>query len=165
LIGVSVIFTSAEQDEVIRLWDVRAAKLVYELSKGNNQVTSMAWDSERSVLYTSTDCDYMDRYGNTTGYHTAKVPKSGDENDEDEDDDDDNDYPQYWPRKTAHAEEYVGHLLDAGDHHICDSFSSNFPKILSVHNICAVRYTFKNQPDPIILPTYGDATARSRSYW
>jgi hypothetical protein len=87
---------------------VRAAKSVYELSTGNSQVTSMAWDSKRSVLYASTDCDYMDRNGNTTGYRKATVPKSGDDNDEDEDDDDD-DYPHCWPRKTAHVE-YFGHL-------------------------------------------------------
>ncbi|KAJ7302656.1 hypothetical protein DFH08DRAFT_904878 [Mycena albidolilacea] len=150
--GVPMIFTGAEEDEVIRLWDVRAAKLVYELSTGNNQVTGLGWDSARNVLYASTNCDYMDRNGYTSGYRRAKIPKSPrsgddiDEENEEADDDDDDYYGRCWPRKAAHAEEYFGHVLDAGEHRI-------------------FRYAFKEQPDPVILPIYGDATASSRSYY
>ncbi|KAJ7510942.1 hypothetical protein B0H11DRAFT_1035607 [Mycena galericulata] len=154
--GVPTIFTGAEQDEVIRLWDVRAPKLVYELSTGNTEVTGLAWDSARSVLYASTNCSYMDRSGYTTGYRKANIPKpsppgSGTENGEDEDDElsgyeDYGDYERRcWPRKAAHAEDYFGHLFDAGEHRI-------------------LRYAFKDDPDPSILPIYGDATVRSSNW-
>jgi hypothetical protein len=172
-----VVFTSAQEEEVIRLWDVRAgaAKFLYELSTGNNQVTGMEWDGERSVLYASTDCDYVDRMGNWTGYRRAKIPRAerqsaGEEakdEQEDEEDGDDDDYARCWPRKAAHAEEYFGHLFDAGEHRICgsspiiDKFSLLTPIFIFV-----VRYAFKEQPDLIVLPVYGDATATSRSsFW
>lgn len=60
-------FTGTDQDEVLRLWDVRGAKLVYELSTGNNEVVGLAWDGARNVLYASTNCNYMDRNGDNHG--------------------------------------------------------------------------------------------------
>ncbi|KAF8175065.1 hypothetical protein K438DRAFT_1939775 [Mycena galopus ATCC 62051] len=145
--GVPMIFMGAEEDEVIRVWDARAQKLLYELSTGNNQVTGLAWDSERSVLYASTQCDYMDRNGYTMDYRRAKIPRARDKrDDEGDDDEDDNDYPRCWPKKAAHGEEYFGHILDAGEHRI-------------------FRYAFKEQPDPMILPVYGDATIGDSMRW
>jgi WD40 repeat protein len=131
---ILVVFTGAAHDQVIRLWDVRAQKMVYELSTGNNAVIGMTWDAPRSALYVATSCDYMDRNGETFDYRRAKVPRTpsrfeamlGVEVDEDapgsEDEDDYDDYDDdgpCWPKNAAYAEDYFGHLFDAGEHRIC----------------------------------------------
>ncbi|KAJ6561272.1 hypothetical protein B0H10DRAFT_2117892 [Mycena sp. CBHHK59/15] len=154
--GIPTVFTGAAHEEVVRLWDIRARKMVYELSTGNNEVTGMTWDAERSALYVSTTCDYVDRNGEAYGYRRAKIPRSQDpfwahyggaiEHDEDESrsDDSESDEDDYadddpcWPKDAAHAENYFGHVFDCGDHRI-------------------FRYTFKEHADPSILPEYGDA--------
>ncbi|KAJ6492040.1 hypothetical protein C8R45DRAFT_191124 [Mycena sanguinolenta] len=155
--GVPFVFTGASRDEVIRLWDVRAQKMVYELSTGNSAVVAMTWDAPRSVLYVATACDYMDRNGNTCDYRRAKVPRTprdsnpGEEDDPMDDDesdseDDDDDGAPCWPGKAAHAEDYFGHLFDAGNH-------------------CLLRYAFKDQADPSVLPEYGNASINRESWW
>ncbi|KAJ6630036.1 hypothetical protein B0H10DRAFT_1984790 [Mycena sp. CBHHK59/15] len=135
--GVPTIFTGAARDEVIRLWDVRARKMVYELSTGNSEVTGMTWDAKNSALYVSTNCEYMDRNGYTNDYRKAHIPKDARHH---------YDSTPCWPNKAEHAEDYFGHVFDAGNHRI-------------------FRYAFKDQADPSILPEYGDATTRSAPYW
>jgi WD40 repeat protein len=137
------VFTGAAHDQVIRLWDVRAQKMVYELSTGNNAVTGMTWDDPQSTLYVTTACDYMDRNGETFDYRRAKIPRDSrgsksraDEEDEsmdDEDDseeeddydseDEDDDEAPCWPKDAAYAEDYFGHLFDAGNHRICSCYN------------------------------------------
>ncbi|KAJ7479389.1 hypothetical protein B0H11DRAFT_2423573 [Mycena galericulata] len=147
--GVPGIFTAASRDEVIRFWDVRGKRMVYELSTGNTQVTGMAWHEAHCALYVSTTCEYMDQYGRSRGYRHAKVPRTartldleGEDSDEDYDSDDDDDDGPCWPKNAAHAEDYFGHLFDAGDHRI-------------------FRYAFKEGPDISVLPAYGEATVYS----
>ncbi|KAF8192387.1 hypothetical protein K438DRAFT_1720617 [Mycena galopus ATCC 62051] len=160
--GVPTVFTGASNDQVIRLWDVRAQKMVYELSTGNNAVMGMTWDAPRSVLYVATACDYMDRNGETYDYRRAKVPRpprdsttlhgeededdSMDDDDYDSEDEDDDDEAPCWPQKAAYAEDYFGHLFDAGEHRL-------------------FRYAFKDQADPSILPEYGRATVDREPSW
>ncbi|KAJ7184810.1 hypothetical protein C8R46DRAFT_1343810 [Mycena filopes] len=140
--GVPTVITGATENEVIRVWDVRARKTVYELATGNNAVNGMTWDAPRSTLYVSTVCEYMDM-GEHFGYRRAKGPSADammmelDSEDEDEDSEDEDEAP-CWPQRAAHAEDYFGHLFDAGDHRL-------------------LRYAFKEQPDPSVLPEYGDA--------
>ncbi|KAF7358863.1 WD40 repeat-like protein [Mycena sanguinolenta] len=155
--GVPLVFTGASHDEVIRLWDVRAQKMVYELSTGNNAVVGMTWDAPRSALYVAAACEYMDRNGNTYGYRRAKVPRIPrhsvpgeddgpmDDDDFDSEDEDDDEVP-CWPDKAAHAEDYFGHLFDSGNHRL-------------------LRYAFKDQADPSVLPVYGDASINRESDW
>jgi hypothetical protein len=71
----TAIFTSSESREQIKLWDVRARTVKYELSTGNNSVENLAWDPTRNTLYATTECKYIDRMGNHHGYRNAKVPK------------------------------------------------------------------------------------------
>ncbi|KAJ7433995.1 hypothetical protein FB451DRAFT_1380096 [Mycena latifolia] len=137
----------AAHDQVIRLWDVRARKLMHELSTGNNAVNGMVWDAPRSALYVSTGCDYIDRNGENFDYRRAKVPKdwwrwdsrfgggedrlgggvdntamdngSNGESDEDEvdSDSDDEDAPN-WPENAAYAENHFGRVFDAWNHRL-----------------------------------------------
>ncbi|KAJ7156535.1 hypothetical protein C8R43DRAFT_1234769 [Mycena crocata] len=198
--GIPTVFTGTDQDEVLRLWDVRGAKLVYELSTGNNEVVGLAWDGARNVLYASTNCNYMDRNGDNHGYRKATIPKTRarrtaqsaarsdmdvgdgavrmvgpdeyqgpdvDVDEEDDDDDDDyDDYPRCWPKDANHAEDYFGHIFDAGDYRIREYPP---PKLiiadLGLMRVFTVRYAFKEQPNPIVLPIYGNATLGSSSYW
>lgn len=51
------IFTGCSALEVVRMWDVRARSLVYELGTGNNAVDSLAWDSARNCPYAARHCD------------------------------------------------------------------------------------------------------------
>ncbi|KAJ7927652.1 hypothetical protein B0H13DRAFT_2312280 [Mycena leptocephala] len=104
----------------------------------------MEWDGERSWIGWG-----IGRVspGEDTSCRTPKRGEEAKDEQEDEEDGDDDDYARCWPRKAAHAEEYFGHLFDAGEHRI-------------------LRYAFKEQPDLIVLPVYGDATATSRSsFW
>ncbi|KAJ7500633.1 hypothetical protein B0H11DRAFT_785998 [Mycena galericulata] len=157
--GIPTVFTGAANDEVIRLWDVRAQKMIYELSTGNTAVIGMTWDAPRSTLYVATACEYVDRNGEHFDYRRAKLPRiswrwetaddedgtmedESDDDSEDEYDDDD----QCWPTNAAHAEDYFGHLFDAGDHRL-------------------LRYAYKAQPDPSILPEYGDARLDMGPSW
>ncbi|CAE6460958.1 unnamed protein product [Rhizoctonia solani] len=147
--GIPTVFTGTTKSEQIKLWDVRARACVYELSTGNNTVESLAWDAHNNCLYAATKCNYMDRLGNHHDYRYAKIPKSQrsnqgvDDEDDDEDDDDDDegatDGERCWPKDAWHTEDYFGYLFDAGDHSI-------------------IRYAFKEDPSPSVVPLYGNAT-------
>jgi hypothetical protein len=127
--------TGGEATEQIKMWDMRARSVVYELSTGNNAVAGLAWDTKHYSLYVATECRYMDRMGNWRGYRRAKIPKDeveevdqnqihGDEDvdmgDDDDGDDDDDDYSKCWPKMAYHDEDYFGHMFDAGEHSICE---------------------------------------------
>ncbi|KAH9928697.1 uncharacterized protein B0H18DRAFT_1000217 [Fomitopsis serialis] len=151
--GVPTLFTSGQQSEHIKLWDIRAKAAVYELSTGNNAVASMAWDPKRSALYAATECERMDRMGINHDYRPARIPRwadielpddpangPGEDDDEDDatDEDEEDDFDRCWPRKAHHNEKYFGYAFDAGEHRL-------------------YRYAFKEDPDPTQLPAYGDA--------
>lgn len=70
-----VVLTGGTNSQGIRFWDIRAKKLVYELSTGNNIVRSLAWSATDSTLYASTVCEYVDRMGGRHGYRKARIPK------------------------------------------------------------------------------------------
>ncbi|KAJ7161926.1 hypothetical protein C8R43DRAFT_1063191 [Mycena crocata] len=151
--GIPAVFTGSTRDEVIRLWDVRARKLVYELSTGNNAVRGMAWDEPRNTLYVATNCSYMDRNGYTDDYRRARLPPSmlpepvparGMPNYADEDEEGDGGFDKCWPKGAKHSEDYWGAVFDAGNHRI-------------------FRYEFKEDPEEV-LPVYGTATVRGPPY-
>ncbi|KAG8729905.1 hypothetical protein FRC11_007772 [Ceratobasidium sp. 423] len=97
-------------------------------------------------------CSYMDRVGGHHDYRYAKIPKSqrsdyGDDEDEDEDDEDaGTDGQRCWPKDAWHTEDYFGYLFDAGDHSI-------------------IRYTFKEDPNPSVVPLYGNASVGGHWPW
>ncbi|KAJ7466434.1 hypothetical protein FB451DRAFT_1093329 [Mycena latifolia] len=148
--GIPLVFAGSSQDEVVRLWDVRAAKTVCELSTGNNKVGGMAWDAERSVLYVATVCGNLDKNGTLTeGYREAQIDGVdisearrgvGDDGGFDRDL---MDSDLAWPCEAAHNEDYFGALFDAGEHRL-------------------FRFAFGEQADPSVLPIYG--TARADDY-
>ncbi|GJE96273.1 WD40 repeat domain-containing protein [Phanerochaete sordida] len=153
--GVPTIFTGGTSSQSVRLWDPRAKKLVYELSTGNNEVTSLAWHAQSTTLYALTV------HGDSGGYRRARIPKrklqpkaqpeaeaedvemgnAEDWQDADDDDDDEEDTVQYydsvrWPKKAYHQDDYFGEVFD------CRSDA-------------LVRYSFKENPDPDVCPAYG----------
>jgi hypothetical protein len=138
----------APANESIKVWDVRNAVrqgCLYDLSTGNNNAESLAWDHVRNTLYAATDCTSMDRMGSVHEYRRAKFPKwnsrkhdSPDDDvnmeEEDDDDDDDDDEEQdghefdedsdddddlFWPRNAYHNERYFGYNFDSGEHRLC----------------------------------------------
>ncbi|KAJ7093305.1 hypothetical protein B0H15DRAFT_929547 [Mycena belliarum] len=137
--GIPAVFTGSTNDQVVRLWDIRARKMVYELATGNTAVSGMAWDAQRSALYVATSSPY-DRYD----YRRARLPPSmlpepeparGMPNVDDE-----GGFDKCWPKNAKHTEDYWGAVFDAGSHRI-------------------LRYTFKEDADPSILPPYGEMTS------
>ncbi|KAJ6505718.1 hypothetical protein C8R47DRAFT_1102265 [Mycena vitilis] len=145
--GIPALFTASTKDQVIRLWDIRARKMVYELSTGNNAANSMTWDDAQNVLYVSTTCSFID--GGRSTYRRARLPASmlpepvpprGMENYDDE-----GPFNKCWPKQAIHSEEYWGAVFDAGNHRI-------------------LRYAFKDHPEPI-LPEYGTTVIKENSYW
>ena len=56
------------------LWDIRARKVVYELSTGNTAVEALAWDERNSTLYAATSCPYVGYSGQPFEYRHAKKP-------------------------------------------------------------------------------------------
>jgi hypothetical protein len=164
------VFTGAAHDQVVRLWDVRARKMVYELATGNNAVTGMTWDAACSALYVATACDYMDRNGETFDYRCARVPREpnddpmtggSDSEDEDADEYEEEDEEICWPKDAAYAEDYFGHMFDAGEHRLRRCCNHPAPRVL----IFSVRYAFKEQADPAVLPEYGQATLDMGPSW
>ncbi|KIJ66737.1 hypothetical protein HYDPIDRAFT_26162 [Hydnomerulius pinastri MD-312] len=77
--GVPTIFTGSEKAQNIKLWDVRARAVVYELATGNNAVISMVWDDTRNALYAATECEYLTSYMSHESYNKdyrrATIPK------------------------------------------------------------------------------------------
>ncbi|KAJ7017732.1 hypothetical protein C8F04DRAFT_1154867 [Mycena alexandri] len=121
--GVPVLFTGSTNDEVIRLWDIRARKMIYELSIGNNSVNGMTWNDAQNALYVSTTCSFMDRNGYTSGYRRARLPSSM--------------HPTPAPPGGISNHDDDGEfdkLFDAGHHRL-------------------FRYAFKSNPDPSYLNT------------
>ncbi|GBE88277.1 predicted protein [Sparassis crispa] len=172
--GVPTVFTGGETSQQIKMWDVRARAVVYELGTGNNEVRSMAWDAAHSTLFAATECDYVDRLGYHHEYRRARIPRwaeepawrgeededgkakdedtdmdedSEDEDEEEEDEDENDDEERCWPAKAFHGEDYYGYAFDAGEHRL-------------------YRYAFKTNADPKQLPVYGQATLEGmNSYW
>ena len=63
-----------DSHESIKVWDVRSKSIVYELATGNNEVSSMAWDGQRSTLFAAVECRGLGRDGCYYSYRRAKVP-------------------------------------------------------------------------------------------
>jgi len=143
----------SDRTESIKVWDVRARSMVYELATGNNQVMGLAWDDTRSTLYASLDCHWVDRQGKTVDYRKARPPppqnmkpKRGEDegNGKDKGEGGTDADPgvaspykgQRWPRKAARPEGYFEETYDAARHGL------------------AV-FRFKEEPDPSIFPVDG----------
>ncbi|EGN98975.1 hypothetical protein SERLA73DRAFT_73551 [Serpula lacrymans var. lacrymans S7.3] len=155
--GIPTVFTGAEKEEEIKMWDVRAQAPVYDLATGNNAVVSLAWDERRNSLYAATECSYMDRMGSHHDYRNARKVRRNENNegaeaemddqdddyedeeedDNDDDDDDEND-GRMWPTRAYHAEDYYGYTFDAASHRM-------------------YRYAFKEDADAGITPHWGQA--------
>ncbi|KAG8724865.1 hypothetical protein FRC12_001084 [Ceratobasidium sp. 428] len=130
---LEAVFTGTGRAEQIKMWDVRARTSVYELATGNNRSNSLAWDPNRNCLYAATECSYQDRVGYRHEYRLSRKWKDQDL------DKDDMESDVAWPEKAWHDEYYYGYAFDAGEHRI-------------------FRYAFKENPDPSIMPEYGDAS-------
>ncbi|PPQ65280.1 hypothetical protein CVT26_000240 [Gymnopilus dilepis] len=161
--GVPFVFVGTDDSQHIKLWDIRSRRSVYELATGNNSVAGLAWDAGNNTLYAATSCPYVDRLGRHTGYRRARIPRStnvveedanedDDEGSENEEEDDaDMDYESEdddicWPQRAHHAENYFGHVFDAGDHRF-------------------YKFSFKADPNPDILPHYGSGSLDRGDYW
>ncbi|CCL98790.1 uncharacterized protein FIBRA_00795 [Fibroporia radiculosa] len=166
--GIPTVFTGGHKIQQIRMWDIRAGAIVYELATGNNEVTSLAWDPKHASLYASMECPGIDRIGYHHDCRVARVPKWGvlhpqpesptsnnptrnkndddsdSEQDEDEDEDED-ELGRCWPDRSYHDENYFRYCFDAGDHRL-------------------YRFAFKPNADPLKLPEYGQATL-DQGYW
>ncbi|KAL1940225.1 hypothetical protein VTO73DRAFT_9177 [Trametes versicolor] len=158
--GIPTVFTGGGRSQSIKTWDIRARALVYELSTGNTAVHTLTWDERRTTLYAGTECDYMDRLGRTYDYRGAHIPRwaerrpgermaqtaaypgyvedETDENGDAYDSAEDSDGIHCWPKRAAHDEKAFGYAYDAGDH-------------------VFLRYRFKEDADPTVLPEYGQA--------
>ncbi|KAF8594807.1 hypothetical protein BDV93DRAFT_529077 [Ceratobasidium sp. AG-I] len=132
--GIPTVFTGSTKGEHIKMWDVRAGATVYELSTGNNQVASLAWDASRNTLFAATECLYLDRMGYRHSYRPARIPnRSGPAGGVES--------PVfYWPDRAPHAEDYYEYAFDAGEHRV-------------------YQYAFKENPNLSIVPEYGEARA------
>lgn len=167
---------------------MRARAAVYELSTGNNAVVDLAWDEGRTTLYAATECSYMDRLGNHHEYRPAKVPKlqrdaerqewrksmgaayepdeDEDEDMDDDEDDEDDDEERCWPVSAYHAEDHFGFMFDSGDHRLCESSRPSSCCLNTDLKTAPVRYAFKENADPKVLPPYGDArTEGDQDMW
>jgi hypothetical protein len=161
-----VVITDAR--EAVKVWDVRAKSIVYELATGNNEVQSLAWDSVRDTLYASVACQYKTRMGDYHGYRKAKVPRShqipGEEWEEDEDEDEVGDElweGRCWPENARHDELYFNYTFDAARDGIRESNLVLLRQPASLKpNSRPVRYQFKQEPNPKYLPEYGEADLR-----
>ncbi|KAH9838317.1 uncharacterized protein C8Q71DRAFT_750419 [Rhodofomes roseus] len=139
--GLPIMFSGGRKTEGIKCWDIRAKKCIYELSTGNTSVEGLAWSSAQSTLYAATSTSYQDWIGNHFSYRDCKVPSGTDI------------LPPkkmhnnlYWPDRAIHVENAFGYVYDAGTH-------------------VMLRYSFKEQPEPDILPIYGDARPLSEDDW
>lgn len=119
------VFTGSHRGEQVKLWDVRAGSVIYELATGNNSVSDIAWNPTNNTLYAATECIYMDRHGCHHDYRRAKAPKPivtdegaesewedvDDDDDVEEEDDDDDDYDRCWPTNAYHGEDSFGYMV------------------------------------------------------
>ncbi|KAI0671382.1 WD40-repeat-containing domain protein [Trametes maxima] len=159
--GLPIIFTGGDRSQSVKAWDVRARASVYELATGNDGVHALAWDTERTTLYALAECDNVDRLGYHHNYRPARIPRwaeldpleedvnmdrDADEDDEDDEEYDSDDGDRYWPDDAQHGEDHFGYAYDAGDHVL-------------------LRYRFKEDPDPTVLPEYGDARPENEGFY
>ncbi|KAL7278988.1 hypothetical protein ACG7TL_006820 [Trametes sanguinea] len=72
--GIPTLFTGGDRTQQIKMWDIREQECVYELSTGNNAVAAMAWDDAHSSLYVATECPYVNKLGERSGYRKARIP-------------------------------------------------------------------------------------------
>lgn len=103
--------------EHIKMWDVRAGATVYELSTGNNEVISLAWDASRNTLFAATQCSYLDQMGYRYSYRPARIPNRSDPEGGVEN------LGFYWPDRAPHTEDYYEYAFDAGEHRVCKLYS------------------------------------------
>ncbi|PIL35408.1 hypothetical protein GSI_02134 [Ganoderma sinense ZZ0214-1] len=66
--GIPTLFTGGERTQQIKMWDIRARACVYELSTGNNGVTSMLWDDKHTTLLAASERGYPK-------YRKARIPR------------------------------------------------------------------------------------------
>jgi len=99
--GLPLVITDARQ--AIKVWDVRAKTVTYELATGNDTVSSLGWDNKRTRLYAALDCDYVTRMGTFMDYRRAKLPRGK---------------SRCWPENAYHQEGYFEYTFDAGRHGI-----------------------------------------------
>ncbi|KAJ7593523.1 WD40-repeat-containing domain protein [Mycena floridula] len=161
--GIPTLFAGTESGEAIKMFDIRAKAMIYELATGNCAVSGLAWNAEQQTLYSAAHCRYVGRMGDYFDYRKVKKIKESreedededmedeDENDEDEDEDEDDEEEDFelrcWPKKSSHDERYFGHVFDAGSNRI---FQYKFNDSLG--------------PEPA-LPTYGNATVDRSNRW
>ncbi|KAJ7458897.1 hypothetical protein FB451DRAFT_1372109 [Mycena latifolia] len=130
------VFAGSTNDEVVRLWDIRARKMVYELPTGNNAVNGMVWDAAHRALF-------MDRNGYTSDYRRARLPSimlpEPEPRGRMPNYDDEGSFDKCWPKHAIHSEDYGDAVFDAGNHLI-------------------LRYAFRDDADPTVSPPYGTAT-------
>ncbi|KAI9061095.1 hypothetical protein FKP32DRAFT_1594780 [Trametes sanguinea] len=72
--GIPTLFTGGDRTQQVKMWDIREQECVYELSTGNNAVAAMAWDDAHSSLYVATECPYVNKLGERSGYRKARIP-------------------------------------------------------------------------------------------
>ncbi|PPR00902.1 hypothetical protein CVT24_000387 [Panaeolus cyanescens] len=144
--GVPFVFTGSQRGEVVKLWDIRARALIYELGTGNNAVTALNWDASRNALYATTTSEHSSGRGK---YRQATIPRSSQQGstsasaqtgnvvDYPPEDEEDANLDQYkrWPMNAYNDEGYFGYAWDAGSHRL-------------------YKYTFKADADPNRLPFY-----------
>ncbi|KAI0719187.1 WD40-repeat-containing domain protein [Cerioporus squamosus] len=150
--GAPSLFTGGKRTENVTLWDVRACRVVYELSTGNNEVRALAWDDRRSTLYAATECTYIDGASYGYDYRAARVPAwarkdpdvvaaeasesvAGDGDRYEASLDEVRNDGCNWPKHARHMEDFFGFAWDAGWHNL-------------------IRYKFKEDPDISVLPEY-----------
>ncbi|KAG9094807.1 hypothetical protein FS749_011774 [Ceratobasidium sp. UAMH 11750] len=138
--GIPTVFTGTGKAEQVKMWDVRARTPVYELATGNNQVKSLAWDSDHNCLYTATECSYQERRDYRYGYRGTRRRPIVDSEDEDYEPDD-FDRKSVWPKNAWHYENYFGCAFNAGNHRI-------------------YRYAFKEGPGNSVAPRNGGANTK-----
>ncbi|QRV83106.1 ribosomal L44 domain protein [Ceratobasidium sp. AG-Ba] len=119
--GIPIAFTGAKKSEQIKLWDLRARTIVYELATGNNQVESLVWSSYGSCLYAATSCQYDERWEYHSIDRQGKRKRSNE--DENEYSEDPLNYTFVWPKEAYHHENYFGYAFHAGEHQMyCYNF-------------------------------------------
>ncbi|KAI0058822.1 hypothetical protein BV25DRAFT_1829575 [Artomyces pyxidatus] len=153
--GLPFIVIGGSDSQQIKVWDVRAKASLYELSTGNNEVNALSWDGPRQTLYSGTECQYVDRHGETFDYRRGKFPKpkpaiTAYDEDEDMEDEDDSDYDSEdgegnWPKHACHGEASFGYPLDSAGHRL-------------------YRYQFKADANPHVLPSSGYSRVDSDDY-
>ncbi|RPD59658.1 hypothetical protein L227DRAFT_611865 [Lentinus tigrinus ALCF2SS1-6] len=137
--GIPTLFTGCDDGHCVKLWDLRARAVVYDLSTGNNCVQALAWDAKRSTLYAATVRDFHDYLSTRPVYRKARVPQWAKRNPAVIDG-----AKRLWPRPACHREDYYGYAYDASGHSL-------------------FKYQFKETPDITVLPSYD--RRRHRRSW